>query len=188
MTESHDNGNKRRRPTRDDESGRAGLNLGLGGVLGNLGSLLEKLTDLAEAGKELSRTGELKGLDPQGKLRGVYGVSMKFGLGDRGESEVKVEPFGNIRRTPSGEAVVDEIREPLVELYEEEDHLLVLAEIPGASKKNVQINLSRNLLTINACRGEQRYQKEVTLPGTFNPEKMAWDCKNGILHIRIERP
>jgi HSP20 family protein len=188
MTKSHANGNDRRHPTRDKDSDSAGANVRLGGILGNLGNILEKLTDLAEAGKELSQTGELKGLDPQGKLRGVYGVSVKFGLGERGEHELKVEPFGNIHRTSSGKAVVDEVREPLVEIYEEDDHLLVLVEIPGVSKKHVQLDLEGSQLTINARRGEQRYRKEVALPGTFNPEKMAWDCKNGILHIRIERP
>ena len=87
--------------------------------------------------KTSAKTGELSGLDPQGKLRGVYGFSVKTGIGDQGEREVKIEPFGNIRREPSGEAVVEDVREPLVDVYEEDDHVLVLAEIPGVSKKDV---------------------------------------------------
>ncbi len=75
----------------------------LGGFLGKLGSMMEKLADLAESGQNLSQTGEIKGLDPQGKLRGVYGFSVKTGLGNQGEQEVKIEPFGNIRRESSGE-------------------------------------------------------------------------------------
>jgi hypothetical protein len=70
----------------------------LGGLLGGLGGLIEKLGELAEAGEELSRSGELK--DASGKIRGVYGINVKTGLGDRGQTELKVEPFGNVRRGP----------------------------------------------------------------------------------------
>ena len=70
----------------------------LGGLLGGLGGLIEKLGELAEAGEELSRSGELK--DASGKIRGVYGINIKTGLGDRGQTELKVEPFGNVHRGP----------------------------------------------------------------------------------------
>jgi HSP20 family protein len=65
--------------------------------------------------------------------------------------------------------------------------VLVLAEIPGVSKKDVQLDLSGAQLTIRAQRGEKRYHKEVVLPGSFTAEKMHWECSNGILRIRLER-
>ena len=160
---------------------------GLGGFLGGFGNLIEKLGKLAEAGQSLSQSGEIKGLDPGGKARGVYGVSFKTGLGERGQEQVKVEPFGNIRRQPSGEPVIDETREPLVDVHEEDDHVLVLAEIPGVSKENVELKLSADRLTIFAERGEVTYRKEVVLPEEFPEEQMAWECNNGILKIRFDR-
>jgi HSP20 family protein len=163
------------------------VNFHLGGFLGKFGSVLEKLAELAETGENLSRTGELKGLDPQGKVRGVYGFSIRSGIGNQGEQEVKIEPFGNVRREASGDAVVEDVREPLVDVYEEDDHVLVLAEIPGVSKKDVQLDLSQDHLTIRAQRGEKHYCKEVTLLESFAPEKMHWECTNGILKIRLER-
>jgi HSP20 family protein len=170
---------------RDERSTDAGFNFG--GFLGKLGGVMEKLVDLAETGQTLSKTGELKGLDPQGKLRGVYGFSVKTALGDQGEREVKIEPFGNIRRESSGDAVVEDVREPLVDVYEEDDHVLVLAEIPGVSKKDVQLELAGDRLTIRARRRDKRYCKKVALPESFTEEKMHWDCTNGILKIRLER-
>jgi HSP20 family protein len=179
-----------KRPPRDgsdnDERG-ADIGFNFGGFLGKFGSVMEKLVDLAENGQSVSQSGELKGLDPQGKLRGVYGFSIKTGLGDQGEREVKVEPFGNIHREPSGETVVDDVREPLVDVHEEDDHVLVLAEIPGVSKKDVQLELSGDQLTIRAQRGEKRYCKEVALPQSFSEPNMRWECTNGILKIRLER-
>jgi HSP20 family protein len=164
-----------------------GFDFHLGGFLGKLGTMVEKLSDLAQKGESFSQTGSLKGLDPEGKLRGVYGFSIKTGLGQQGEQEVHIEPFGNIRRGSAGDAVVDEVREPLVDVYEEDDHVLVLAEIPGVSRKDVQIELAADRLTIRARRGQQRYEKEVPLPASFPQEAMHWECTNGILKIRLER-
>ena len=165
-----------------------GFDFHLGGFLGKLGNMMEKLADLAESGQNLSRTGEIQGLDPQGKLRGVYGFSVKTNIGNCGQQEVKIEPFGNIHRESSGEAVVEDVREPLCDVHEEEDHVLVLAEIPGVSKKDVQLELCQDRLTIHAQRGEKRYRKEVSLPGSFSEQAMRWECSNGILNIRLERP
>jgi HSP20 family protein len=178
----------RRPPPHDSSQEEQPLNVGFnfGGFLGKLGSAMEKLVDLAESGQTLSKTGQLDGLDPEGKLHGVYGFSVKTALGGQGQREVKIEPFGNIRREPSGETVVEDVREPLVDVHEEEDHVLVLAEIPGVSKKDVELELSGNRLTILARRGDKRYRKEVALPSSFSQENMRWECSNGILKIRLE--
>jgi HSP20 family protein len=187
MAKSQKNPSRRRgdESTPGDRTGD--FDFHLGGFLGKFGSLVEKLADLAQTGQNLSRTGEIKGLDPQGKLRGVYGFSIKTALGDQGEREVKIEPFGNIRRGSSGDTVVEDVREPLVDVHEEEDHVLVLAEIPGVSKKDVQLELSGDSLTILAKHGEKEYRKEVALGGTFSEQAMRWECTNGILKIRLER-
>ena len=186
MTKARKNRTKSTRQGPAGREAKTDLGFNLGGVLGQFGDVLEKLANLAERGKELSRSGELK-LDPQGKLRGVYGFSIKTGLGDGGEQEIKVEPFGNIHREPSGETVVEDVREPLVDVHEEEDHVLILAEIPGVSKKDVKLDLAGDRLTISARRGEKRYHKEVALPSRFAAEKMQWDCANGILKIQLLR-
>ncbi|MGA2031772.1 MAG: Hsp20/alpha crystallin family protein [Thermoguttaceae bacterium] len=163
----------------------ADVNFNLGGLLGKFGGVVEKLVDLAERGEQFARSGEISGLDPKGKLRGVYGVSIRTGLGDHGQREVTVEPFGNVRQQPSGQTVFEDVREPLVDVHPEEDHVLVLAEIPGVSKKDVQLHLDGTQLTIEAQRGEKRYRKEVVLPVACAAENMRWECINGILRIRL---
>jgi HSP20 family protein len=160
---------------------------GLGGFLGKIGVLVEKLGELAEAGEEFSRSGEIEGLDPRGKLRGMYGFTVRTGLGQEGRRQFKVEPFGNIRRRPGGKTVVDQLREPPVDVHIEEDHVLVVAEIPGASRNDVKVELCGDRLTISARHRQARYRKEVALPQAFSAEKMRWRCKNGILSVRLER-
>jgi HSP20 family protein len=181
----------RKRPSGDpDSSGKAvKLPSHLGGILGGLGGLIEKLGELAEAGERLSRSGEFQ--DASGKLRGVYGIHVKTGLGDQGQQELQVEPFGNIRPPPrgypAGESPGEDVREPLVDVHQEEDHVLVLVELPGVARENVTLELAEDRLSLSAQRGQTSYRKEITLPGKFSEEAMHWDCHNGILQVRLTR-
>ncbi len=157
--------------------------LGLGGLLGGLSALIENLGELAEKGEALHKSGEIR--SPDGKLRGVYGFNIKVGLGDEG---VKVEPFGNIRRdATTGAAVVGEVREPMADIFEEDDHVLVVAEMPGVGEEDVKLDLSDDILVIAAERGDMKYRKEVLLPATFSAEKMSHTCRNGVLEVRFTK-
>jgi len=155
---------------------------GFGGVFKGLADLIEKLGDLADKGESLKQgAGELHHRD----VKGVYGFSVKVGLGDKGEKEVKVEPFGNVRRDEkSGETVVQEIREPVVDVFEEKDHALVVAEMPGVSTKDVTLTVKDDLLTIYAEKRDKKYRKEILLPRSYPQEKMKMSCNNGILEIK----
>lgn len=157
---------------------------GFEGVLGGIADILEKIGDLAEKGEQFSKSGTFQGRDKD--FKGVYGFSIKTGLGgkDKG-NEIKVEPFGNIRRDEkTGESVVHEIQEPLVDIFEEKDHTLIVAEMPGIGAKDVQIDVKDDLLTIYAEKGEKKYSKEIILSKTYQKEKMQVSCNNGILEIK----
>jgi HSP20 family protein len=163
-----------------ERTSQGGMEGGLGGILKGLGDLVEKLGELAESGRELSKTGEIHG--PGKGLKGIYGFTVKVGLGDEGPS---LEPFGNIRRyIKSGRTEVQEVREPMVDVFEEDDHLLVLAELPGIGKEDVGIDVKDDVLTISAERGDKKYRKEVLLPRSVSKEKMQVSCNNGVLEIK----
>ena len=159
-----------------------GFDVGLGGILKGLGGLVEKLGELAETGSELSKTGEIRGLGSHKDIKGVYGFTVKVGLGG---NEVKVEPFGNIKRDEaSGWSVVQEVTEPAVDVFEEADHTLVVAEMPGIGAEDVRLEVKDDVLTIVAERAKKKYRKEVLLPGSFPREKMKVSCTNGVVEIR----
>ncbi len=159
-----------------------GFDVGLGGILKGLGGLVEKLGELAETGRELSKTGEIRGLGSDREIKGVYGFTVKVGLGG---NEVKVEPFGNIKRDEaSGRSVVQEVTEPAVDVFEEADHTLVVAEMPGIGAEDVRLEVKDDVLTIAAERAKKKYRKEVLLPGSFPREKMKVSCTNGVVEIR----
>jgi len=159
------------------------IGVGLGGMFKGLTDLVEKLGELAESGEKFTRTGEFRVQGPGGKEgKGIYGFSVKVGLGD---DKVRVEPFGNIRKdAKSGQTVVQEVREPIVDVFEEKDHVLVVAEMPGIGAENVKLEVKDDLLTISAEKGSQKYRKEVLLPGSYPREKMQISCNNGVLEIK----
>jgi len=155
-----------------------------GGWMGGLGGLIEKLADLAEKGKELHEVVDLR--DPaDGRKRGVVGFSIRVGLGDEA---VKVERFGNLKQDEkTGNAVVQAVREPMVDVFDEADHVLVVAEMPGIGEEDVQVELKDDILTLSAERGDQKYRKEVLLPAAFQAESMSRTCRNGILEIKFAK-
>jgi HSP20 family protein len=101
-----------------------------------------------------------------------------------------VEPFGNIKvdkgaRQP---VIVQEIREPAVDVLEEGDHILVVAEMPGIATADLHVDLNDDVLTLSAERGDKKYRKEVLLPRPGQSEGMSVNCNNGIVKIRCQIP
>lgn len=155
---------------------------GFEGILTGLTDLVEKLGDLAEKGEKISRAGEIHWKGREKDLKGVYGFSVKVGLGGEG---VKVEPFGNIRKDETtGQSVVQEVREPMVDVFDEKDYTLVVAEMPGIGAEDVRLDVKDDLLTIYAEKGDKKYRKEVLLPRSYTREKMFSSSNNGILEIK----
>jgi HSP20 family protein len=156
-------------------------NMGVGGILGGLGNLVEKLAAVAERAEEISKSGEIQG---GGKgITGVYGFTVKVGLGDQGG--VKVEPFGTIHReTATDHSPVVEIREPMVDVFEEDDHVMIVAEMPGIGVKDLRLELKDDILTLTAEKGDKKYSKEILLPSSLSREKMTIACNNGVVEIK----
>ena len=158
----------------------------LGGFFGGLGQLIEKLGELAEKGEELKG---LKEFGDKAGVHGVYGFTIKSNLVPEGqESKVKVEPFGNVRKDDrTGRVRVHEVAEPLVDVFEEKTHVLVVAELPGVGDEDLKLELHEDILTIEAEHGAKKYRKEVHLPSTFAPGSLSHTCRNGVLEIRLNR-
>ena len=165
-----------------EPSGNSGLFAGLGSLIEQLG----KLVDQAEqAGGVVSKTGEFN-MGSDKRYKGVYGFSVKSALGEQGG--VKIEPFGNIRRDEEGKLVeVQQIREPMVDLFDEPDHLLIIAEVPGIMQEDMRLELQDDILIFSAEKGDSKYRKELLLPDSFSSGQMSFTCRNGILEIRLNK-
>jgi len=155
-------------------------------ILSGLTDIAEKLNELSEKGESLSKKGEFTFPDKGGGIKGVYGFTLKTGLGGR-DDQIRVEPFGNIRKDKeTGQAVVQEINEPPVDVFEDEDVTTLIAEMPGVGPEDIRIEVRDDVLTIFAQKGEKKYRKEILLRHSLSKERINVTCNNGIVTIRCE--
>jgi HSP20 family protein len=167
--------------TNTDSAG-SGFFSGMGNLVEQLGKLVEQAE---QAGGTLNKSGEFK-VGSDSKTKGVYGFSIKSGIGDKGG--VKVEPFGNIRKDDDGKLVaVHEIREPMVDLFDEPGRVLIVAEVPGVDEANLKLELQDDILLISTVKGEPNYRKELLLPASFAQKDLSFQCRNGVLEIVLKK-
>jgi HSP20 family protein len=88
------------------------------------------------------------------------------------------EPDGN----QSGEQHV-----PLVDVIEEEREVVIVAELPGVKKEDVQIRATKGNVTISVDTVEFKYHKGLALPVETNPGSAVATYKNGVLQIRLKK-
>ena len=170
------------RKRRREGAPEVSIDLGLGGIFKGIGEFLELVSEMAEQGEsEVTRTGEfqVKGLGE--KARGVYGFTVRSGLG----GIPRVERFGNIRSTDEG-PVVDEVREPMVDVFDEGESVLVVAELPGVAEEEIAVEVRDDVLSLEA-KGDRRYAKEVLLPCPVDVATLRKAYKNGVLEVRFSK-
>ena len=90
---------------------------------------------------------------------------------------------------------------PPVDIYENGTELVIIVDLPGFQKKDIQVNISKDILTLRAKRDidieshtihfsqrPSRIEKKIPLPYSIaeddNSNSKA-DCANGVLKIRI---
>jgi HSP20 family protein len=151
--------------------------ISFGGLFKGLGSLIDLASKAGEEG--IQRSGEIGGLPNRAK--GVYGFSIRTMAG-----KPVIESFGNIRDTAKG-PVVEEVREPMIDVFDEEDRILVIAELPGVSESEIKIEVTGDILNLTASDKDRKYAKEILLPGKVKPESVKTSYNNGILEITLQK-
>lgn len=92
---------------------------------------------------------------------------------------------------------------PAIDLVEGEDELLLLADLPGVRKEDLELNVQGKLLTI---KGEKKrdeptksrkvvkteswvgaFNRTVELPDGVDPNKVEAQLRDGVLRIRIAK-
>ena len=93
------------------------------------------------------------------------------------------------------------LREPLVDVVDKKNKIVVTAEIPGVDKKDVKVKIEESRIEIKAekkkeikvkkkdfFRQERSYSgfyKMISLPSRVNPKKAKKTFKNGLLKIEL---
>ena len=93
---------------------------------------------------------------------------------------------------------------PKVDILEEDDHIVLKAELPGVEKDKISIDVDGRVLTLKGERSienevkEDRYtlrersygsfKRSFTLPLETDSEKIKAEYKDGVLNLNIPKP
>jgi HSP20 family protein len=117
----------------------------------------------------------------------VYGYSVKIGP----DGKPVVREFGNIKPGIPGEGRpplnLQDQREPLVDIIEEDEEIRVIAELPGVEKSDIRLSVAENSLTIDVDAPERRYFKELELPADIDEMTVKSTLRNGILETTMRK-
>ncbi len=152
--------------------------ISFGGLFKGIGNLIDLASKLSE--EEVDKSGEIKGLPKE--VKGVYGFRIRTLVGGK----PVIDTFGNVKDTAKG-PVVEEVREPLVDVFDEEEYVLVIAELPGVSGDEIKIEVSGDILNLTASDKDRKYAKEILLPSKVKPDPVKTSYRNGMLEIRLEK-
>ncbi len=105
--------------------------------------------------------------------------------------------------TPAGREemrAAESFLRPAVDIFETEENLTLVADMPGVDKEHLEINLERGLLTLKGSvertgRGEglfrefslASYYRQFQLPDVVDTEKTSAEFKNGVLTLTMPK-
>lgn len=92
---------------------------------------------------------------------------------------------------------------PAIDIADQEDAVLIRAEVPGCKADDINISVQADTLTISGEKKESSEKKEkgyyhvessygsfrrdLHLPGEIDTEKIEAECKDGILNIKLPK-
>jgi len=93
---------------------------------------------------------------------------------------------------------------PVVDVYDNDDNIVLKAEIPGIDKKDIVIDVKGRVLTLKGERSSDnevkednyyrrercfgKFERAFTLPVNVEPDKIKANYKDGVLEIEIPKP
>jgi len=116
----------------------------------------------------------------------VYGYSVKIGP----DGKPIIREFGNMKPSlESDEAPLglQERREPLVDVIEDESGVKVVAELPGVEKEDIKLYATVRGLTISVDNMDRRYFKELEFESEIDRGSAKSSYRNGVLEISFKK-
>ena len=77
---------------------------------------------------------------------------------------------------------------PPVDVYENADELLLVADVPGVTPDGLTLKVERETLTLEATRGDSYlYERSFRLPHGIDTNAIEATLKNGVARIRLPK-
>lgn len=165
------------------------------------GRIEEMRSKLQEAQRELrEKYGDAVRIDYDIRLGGILGGPDEIRLGG-GEFFKRLDKLARERvewRSRRGAArkpipvrritVPKEtgFREPYVEVLRENEHLEVVAELPGVEERDIKLDVAEKKMVIHVEVGDRKYHSETMLPVEVEPTPLERSYKNGVLRLKMK--
>ncbi|MCP4119890.1 MAG: Hsp20/alpha crystallin family protein [Desulfobacteraceae bacterium] len=101
--------------------------------------------------------------------------------------------------TPENTRRIPKVK-PLVDIYENEDEILLHADMPGVTKEDISINIDNGKLHLTGVRGlktegaanwvefgDVEYVRSFSVPQTIDIEKVNAELKDGVLKLHLPK-
>jgi len=88
----------------------------------------------------------------------------------------------------------------LVDIYENEDEILLHVDMPGVEKDNIKVNIDNGTLSLSAVRqletrgvstweefGDVEYKRSFSVPQTIDVSKVDAELKDGVLRLHLPK-
>ncbi len=138
-------------------------------------------SDFEEMFEEMLR--EFERMGPGEHISGPFFYG--FSINQRPGEEPEIREFGNIR-PERGRIEIGE-RKPLVDVFDTEKTVQIVAEMPGIEKEDVELNVEGRELEIKASRGDRKYHEFVELPADVDIDSARASYRNGVLDITLNK-
>jgi HSP20 family protein len=163
---------------KEDETGRAGF-----------AKIARGLSDLFDFLSELDANQQ-----PHRGRREKNGMVIEYSFGKRTLAEGEPERAGEpppekpemIRRRsarPSGL----EVLEPVTDMFDEPDEVVLLFEVPGVVRKDIHCVLDGDIVLLEARTGERLYRKEILIEAKLAGQAPRLRLRNGVLEARLAK-
>lgn len=89
---------------------------------------------------------------------------------------------------------------PTVDIYENEDEILLHADMPGVVKENISVDIDNGTLSISGVRkletggaatyeefSDVEYVRSFSVPQTIDVERVEAELKNGVLKLHLPK-
>jgi HSP20 family molecular chaperone IbpA len=156
-----------------------------------LSGLINDLAKLAEKSETYQKTFDLgkKGVAhahfsvSSRPIRGSYATKPTDRLKI---SKPKKEPPPTHTPMPPTAGPIKE-RESIVDVFEEENHVRVTAELPDVKENDIDLKVESNTLTITADTPARKYHKQVELPTPVKTGILESNYRNGVLEVKLKK-
>ncbi|MFX0108581.1 MAG: archaeal heat shock protein Hsp20 [Candidatus Hodarchaeota archaeon] len=119
--------------------------------------------------------------NPDGTNPFVFGFSM----GQGPDGKPFIHRFGN---APSEDGIkMTPQLEPLVDVIDEGEEVIVVAEVPGVEKDEIKVRVKGSQLIIDVDNPERPYHTELDLPTKVKKEDAKSSLRNGVLEVRLKK-